>query len=560
MRPASGEFLQEEQRLRGARPRVRAVLFPFELDYGLGPGSGTFENTRYGGEPGRIELAPGYHVSGSWVSPVMQTFSPHLDTAVPFWEEQAGYVTVVVSLRGAASPSGVEGTPFVPLTCGQEAPLAPYFQVKVEFQAGGRSWSVEAEGEVDDFTAYAVDWPGEGAFDSLTGDGAFPACIEKLRLEGRLTVPESEILELREVEVELARDFSGLAGGRNVMVLDNRHGRWLPGRESFYLLGLPWEKKCLALEYGFELPDGRVEWMPLYRGAVTRLGGLADGWQVRHRVELETLDWIVQRLHQRLGTPTPEGERRPFIRGFYRLRGELVEIHPPEVSLPVKAGSGSATLVVLGDYRGARESHYLLQAESTGEVGEATFRWSLTNGQSWEQTGLPCNGADDPVMLSEGLAVYWQPGIGTDLVAGDRFRFTATPTRYCYHLPGAPFQAITRIYVNDEPTWEGVTADPQSGHIVVSGRSAQVSARVVKDGTTHPVDIILDILREVGLAEAVHQESFALARSLTPEYQVGVCFENLPAHQALRELLRRTLYDLWVDFGEIKIRAYLGEE
>ena len=26
------------------------------------------------------------------------------------------------------------------------------------------------------------------------------------------------------------------------------------------------------------------------------------------------------------------------------------------------------------------------------------------------------------------------------------------------------------------------------------------------------------------------------------------------------EILRRTLYDLWVDFGEIKIRAYLGDE
>ena len=41
---------------------------------------------------------------------------------------------------------------------------------------------------------------------------------------------------------------------------------------------------------------------------------------------------------------------------------------------------------------------------------------------------------------------------------------------------------------------------------------------------------------------------------------MGVCFENIPASQALREILRRTLYDLWVEFGEIKIRAYLGEE
>ena len=77
MRQASGAFLQEEARLRGARPRVKAVLFPFDLDYGLGPGSGDFAYTLYGGEPGKIELDQGA-ASGSWTSPVMQTFLPRL--------------------------------------------------------------------------------------------------------------------------------------------------------------------------------------------------------------------------------------------------------------------------------------------------------------------------------------------------------------------------------------------------------------------------------------------------------------------------------------------------
>jgi hypothetical protein len=60
MRTASGDFLQEERRLRGARPRVKAVLFPFDLDYGLGPDSGIYVNTRYGGEPGKVEVDEGY--------------------------------------------------------------------------------------------------------------------------------------------------------------------------------------------------------------------------------------------------------------------------------------------------------------------------------------------------------------------------------------------------------------------------------------------------------------------------------------------------------------------
>jgi hypothetical protein len=97
------------------------------------------------------------------------------------------------------------------------------------------------------------------------------------------------------------------------------------------------------------------------------------------------------------GRATPEGERRPFLRGFYRLRGELLEVTEAQVGQPQKVGNGSATLVVLGDYRGEEEAEYLLQVESTGEVGEATFRWSMTGGQSWEKIGLTCGGAENPV-------------------------------------------------------------------------------------------------------------------------------------------------------------------
>jgi hypothetical protein len=521
MRLASGEFLQEEMLLRGARPRVKAVLFPFDLDYGLGPGSGTFEHTQYGGAPGKLVMEEGFS-SGSWTSPVMQTFSPALDTVTPAWEEQSS-PGAAVYLRGAASLDQVTGASYAQLLPQKEAPLLPFFQVRVELQAAGGS-------------------------------------ISGLSFAGRLTIPESELISPGEVRVDLARDFSGLKSGSHILGLDNREAQWLPNGRNFAVLGLPFEEKRLILYHGFELPNGRVEWLPLYQGALTRLGNMTDGWQERHRVEVETEDWITHCLNRRLGEPTPEGERRPFMRGFYRARGELMEVTPAGVSLPAKSGSGSATLTVLGDFRGDEVTNYLLQISTTGEVGAATFSWSINNGQSWEKTELTCGGAEKPVTLSDGLAVFWQPGIGTDLVSGDRFSFTAQAPVYLYRLAGAPFEAITTIYLNDEAVWEGVTAEPETGDILVTGRSAQVSARVVKDDTTHPVDIMLDVLSEVGLDEAVNRESFDLAKSLTPEYAVGVCFENIPASQALREILRRTLYDLWVDFGEIKIRAYLGEE
>jgi len=63
----------------------------------------------------------------------------------------------------------------------------------------------------------------------------------------------------------------------------------------------------------------------------------------------------------------------------------------------------------------------------------------------------------------------------------------------------------------------------------------------------------------VGLDAALDRDSFALAKSLTPEYAIGVRFENLAAAQAIREIVKRCLYDFWIDFGEIRISAYLGE-
>lgn len=560
MRSASGEFLQEEALLRGARPRLKAVLFPFDLDYGLGPGSGTFEHTCYGGEPGKVEMEAGYYPSGSWTSPVMQTFSSRLDTAAAFWEEGAGYLEVRVHLRGAAGAGEVAEAAYTQLTKGQEGSLCPYFQMRVEFASVSRSWAVSAPEEADALTAYGLDWPGEAGYDSFTGDGEFPASVSGLRLEGRLTLPEGEIMDPGTVGVDLARDFEGLKSGSHALTVDNREAQWLPAGGNFTLIGLPWEEKRLALYHGFELPSGEVEWLLLYQGVLSRLAGMGDGWQERHRATLESRDWITHGLNRRLGAPTPVGDRQPFLRGFYRARGELVEVTAAQVSEPEKTGTGSATLKVLGSYRGQVDTAVVLQAESTGELGVATCRWSTNNGQSWQETGVVATGAEDPVELADGLAVYWESGLGDDLVSGDRFTFTAQAPVYRYQVYGGPFLAISAVYLNDAETWEGVAGDPATGEILVTGRSAQVSARVVKDATSHPVDIMRDIFTEVGLGEALHQESFALAKSLTPEYAVGVCFENVPASQALRELLRRTLYDLWVDFGEIKIRAYLGED
>ena len=166
MRQAGAAYLQEEARYRGAKPRVKAVLSPFELDYGLAPGSGEFVQTAYGGEPGNLAMGDGYYTSGSWTSPLIQTFSPYLDEAVPSWETPTGHMDVEIGFRTGATPNGVTQAPFAPLTPGQDISLAPYFQVNVNFQETIRAWALDSAGQVDNFSAYAADQTPDGGFES----------------------------------------------------------------------------------------------------------------------------------------------------------------------------------------------------------------------------------------------------------------------------------------------------------------------------------------------------------------------------------------------------------
>lgn len=529
MRKATAAYQREEARLRGARPRVKAVLGPIPLDLGLAPGSGTYEHTRYGGVPGRVDLEEGAWEYAAWTSPVREVPLREITEASATWEEQVPYMQVTVSLRSADTAGAVAQAPWQPLTAGAVMPLKPFFQLRV-------------------------------AFSDCTWAGEEPGYVAGLSLEGRVAIPESEIVNPGTLQVELARDFSQVRPGHHRLGLDNRRGQWLTDTRRLPILGLFSAEKYLEIHQGWERADGETEWLCLYRGTLQELAGASHAWRGRHLADLLSRDWAAARLQRQVGAPTPEGKRRPFLRGAYLARAELVASVPGEVGQTTKKGNGSATLRVLGTFRGLADKNFLLEAETAGEVGVATFRWSVNQGQSWREKQVPAAGADDPVELEDGLAVYWESGNGPDFQAGDRFSFTATAPRYHYRLWGGPFVAVTAVYINGEETWEDLSVDAATGEIIVVGRTGLVEARVVKDATSHPVDIIEDILTEVGLGSCIHRDSFQLAKSMTPEYAIGVCFENVPAAQALREILRRTLYDLWIDFGEIKIRPYLGEE
>ena len=103
MRQTSQQYIQEEARLRGSRSRVKAVISPFDLDLGLAPSLGVFENTVFGGESGKIVLLAGYFDQAAWISPVRQTFSPYLNRLAGYWEDHVSYMECRVYLRSAAS-------------------------------------------------------------------------------------------------------------------------------------------------------------------------------------------------------------------------------------------------------------------------------------------------------------------------------------------------------------------------------------------------------------------------------------------------------------------------
>ncbi len=167
----------------------------------------------------------------------------------------------------------------------------------------------------------------------------------------------------------------------------------------------------------------------LYRGTTVGLDGFKV-FQIDQPAGLTT-----RGLHVRVDLPASGDmawfgyglnwvlEKNPF-RAVDRVRFSLQgQAATRRLHNLTKIGSGSATLVVLGDYVHQEKRRFVVQVETTGEVGAATFRWSKDGGLTWEAQGLVSGDAQHKVSLWGGLEVYWESGAGTDLVAGDYWSF-----------------------------------------------------------------------------------------------------------------------------------------
>jgi hypothetical protein len=167
----------------------------------------------------------------------------------------------------------------------------------------------------------------------------------------------------------------------------------------------------------------------LYRGATTGTGAFQDfqselapgqsGRALHVRAKLPTAQdaaWFGYGLDWSLA----EAPFNAMDRLSFNVRGNSDTSRVHNVA---KIGSGSATLVILGDYGRQEKRQFVVEIETTGDVGSATFRWSKDGGATWEADGLVSGDRQHPVTLEEQLAIAWERGDGNDLVAGDLWNF-----------------------------------------------------------------------------------------------------------------------------------------
>lgn len=556
MKQAAVGYIQEEQRRIGAKPRLKAEIRPFDVDFGLAPGLGNFLNC-FCPASRVIALEPGYVISGSWTGEILQNAGGRMTSVTPTWKNCADYFTWTVWLRSDDRYEEVATLPWRRLEGGVETSVAAYFQIKVTCEDFVRAWAVDNMEEADGYTAYATA-AGRDAYDSWAVAGAFPGRLEDLRLTGAITLADTEILDCTPCSAQRPAWFHDLQGAALTLTVDNSRRQWLPGHKNSFLTESFWHGKELHIFSGFELPDGEISWLRQYVGRIQDIRDIGDAWNGRHRAKITCSQLFHERLQQMVGAPAADGTRKPFLAGYYRVRAELKESIAPQVGAVQKMGVGSAELRVTGVFGNAQDLEFLIEAETTGEVSAATFRWSLDGGSSWEKTGVVSATSATPCHLRDGLMIYFVPGGGNDLVAGDRFAFTAYTRRTTYIINGGPFLAITNIYGNGVEM-DSVLADATTGEITLLGEVRIVEARVVKSETSNPIDIIKEILNEVGLAENVDEVSFAQARQNVADYQIGARFEGVPAWKAIQAICMSCLIFFWIDGDRIYVSAYTGE-
>lgn len=385
--------------------------------------------------------------------------------------------------------------------------------------------------------------------------GAWPTVRGTINPDGTpQEIPANKIINPGKISTNIPVNFQGLQISPHALLVNNRDATLIPSAAPGAA------DDVIKIEQGFIKADNSTSWLPIFTGRIHRIAS-NHSWKVSHNASIESLHHVQEKLQTKIGVPASNGTRQPFMHGSYLANAELIETIDPYLSTITKTGTGTGTLVIIGieDFTNNLDINFRIKAESTGEIGTATFKFSTDGGQTWDKTGIISQNITLPVNLSDNLKVYWIGSTGNDLVANDYWDFTAYAQVQKYLIPGAPFTSISSVYNNAVEIFTGFTVNLTTGEILFTGNSGRLRARIIKDALTHPVDIIEDILTEVGLAAYINALSFAAAKEATLPYNIGTRFENLTAAKAIQLITQACLFFFWIDFDQIYLYAYTGE-
>lgn len=129
----------------------------------------------------------------------------------------------------------------------------------------------------------------------------------------------------------------------------------------------------------------------------------------------------------RLITETISGEAvaipssAPFVKYLHEVPTFTEGVKICRITPVTKTGAGTGVMTALGVYTGLTTRNYLVEIDTAGGIGTATFRWSIDNGGTWRAEGIPIPDTD-PISLELGVQIQFSDGTYS---LGDEFSFTA---------------------------------------------------------------------------------------------------------------------------------------
>lgn len=341
-----------------------------------------------------------------------------------------------------------------------------------------------------------------------------------------------------------------------------------------------------------------VEWNLVYLGEVEDLVTVS-GIGVSIDAEIQAYDYLHSKLQTtKIGTPSAAGLPQPYIQGRrYRNPVQEIETH---------ATWRSETAYSVGDHviptsSNATDYFYVCTTAGTSDSTEPT--WNETVGGStsegggsslvWTNGGLkrfvyeiyggPFDSLND--LLNRGSDTNKYESLNPDehpydidyrtyeedayYFVGDRVGPTS-PNDYYYEATTEGWTSGTEptwpttlgdTVTDGEVTWECVaeTSDADNDEGIFKHRmTSGLTADVTKSTTTHPVDIIKDIIEnECGVTSTyIDSDSFTTAKAVNSSIEVSCHFEEQTAARAIEALLRACDAALYIEGGQLVISAY----